>query len=367
MAHGVNSGVDSGFESSESGAVGRLAPGVAPGSKTGVMTLDAGDEAHRPSGVVRTLTLPWRALVAIYRDPRLLFGVVLVALTLAAIIAPWIAPYDPLLYHPSSVAQAPSQTYLLGTDSVGRDVLSRVLFGTRISLSVGLSSIVIGGGIGTMLGVIGGYVGGWTERLIGIVVDALLSFPDLILALAIAAVVGAGITDYVLFLGIPLTPAFVRIPIDLTFVRIPIALAVVRIPVYARLARAQTLQVRSLQYVEAAHAVGTPTLRLLGRHVLPNIFSPLLVQATISISFAILAESTLSFLGLGASPPTPEWGAMIAEAQPFLTGSDPWMILGPGLALVITVLSLNLFGDALRDRLDPRNADRVGRAQMPRA
>jgi peptide/nickel transport system permease protein len=304
---------------------------------------DADDLERRPSRLARVILLPWRALVAVYHDPRLLFGVVLLALAAAAILAPLIAPYDPLLYHPKDVAQTPSQTYLLGTDSLGRDVLSRVLYGARISLSVGLGSILIGGGIGTVFGLLAGYSGGWVDRLIGIIADALLAFPDLILALGIAAALGANIFNLV------------------------IALAVVRVPVYARLARAQTLQVRALQYVEAARAVGANTPRMLVRHILPNIFGPLLVQATISISFAILGESVLSFLGLGAPPPTPEWGSMIAEAQPFLTGRDPWMMLGPGLGLVITVLSLNLFGDALRDHLDPRSADRGVRPRTPRA
>jgi peptide/nickel transport system permease protein len=295
-----------------------------------------GDEElePRPSALVRTITLPWRMLVAFYRDPRLLFGVVLLGMAVAAIIAPLIAPYDPLLYHPTHVAQPPSHTYLLGTDASGRDILSRVIYGTRVSLSVGLAAILVGGGIGTIFGLFAGYAGGWVDRLVVIGADALLAFPGLILALAIAAALGASVVNLV------------------------IALAVVRIPVYARLARAQTLQVRSLQYVEAARAVGTRTPRMLIQHVLPNIFSPLLVQATISISFAILEESTLSFLGLGAPTPTPEWGSMIAEAQPFLLGYDPWMIMGSGLALVVTVLSLNLFGDALRDKLDPHSADR---------
>jgi len=330
MAHGV--------DSRPLGAVGELAP--LRGTQG-----EAGDEAAPPPPrpLVRAVTLPWRMLVAMYRDPRLLFGVVLVALALAAIFAPLITSFDPLQYHPKDIAQPPSQTYPLGTDALGRDVLTRVIYGTRISLTVALSSILIGGGIGTILGVLGGYAGGWVERVVGVVVDALLSFPDLILALAIAAALGQSVANLV------------------------IALAVVRIPVYARLARAQTLQVRSLQYVEAARGVGTPTLRLLRLHILPNIFSPLLVQATISISFAILAESTLSFLGLGAPIPAPEWGSMIFQAQPFLAGSDPWMMLGPSLALIITVLSLNLFGDALRDRLDPRSVTSSVRARLPRA
>jgi peptide/nickel transport system permease protein len=318
MAHGV--------DSTPLGAVGEMAP---PQSIQG----GPGDEAVTPPQplLVRAVTVPWRMLIAIYHDPRLLFGLVLVALALAAIFAPQITSFDPLQYHPRDVAQPPSQTYPLGTDSLGRDVLTRVIYATRISLSVAMSAILIGGGIGTILGVLAGFLGGWVERLVGVAVDSLLAFPDLILALAIAAMLGASVANLV------------------------VALAVVRIPIYARLARAQTLQVRSLQYVEAARGVGTPTLRLLRLHILPNIFTPLLVQATISISFAILAESTLSFLGLGAPFPTPEWGSMISEAQPFLAGNDPWMMLGPMLALILTVLSLNLFGDALRDRFDPRS------------
>lgn len=305
--------------------------------------VESGGRVRPPSRLMRVATLPWRVLVAVYRDPRWLFGVALLGLVVVAVFAPLIAPFDPLLYHPTAVAQAPNQIYRLGTDSIGRDILSRVIYGTRISLSVGLASILVGGGIGTVLGLLGGFVGGWIDRMLGIIVDSLLAFPGLILALGIAAALGASIVNLV------------------------IALAVVRIPVYARLARGQTLQVRSLQYVEAARAVGTPTIRTLRRHVLPNIFAPLLVQATISISFAILDESVLSFLGLGAPPPTAEWGSMIAEAQPFLTGSDPWMIMGPALAIVITVLSLNLFGDALRDRFDPRSATRGLRPRLSRS
>jgi peptide/nickel transport system permease protein len=344
MAHSTEPRQPDAIPNPAAGAAGKAAR-LLSGSATGSAIALAEDEevGRRLSRLVRLATLPWRALVAVYQDPRLLFGVLLLALALAAILAPLITSFDPLQYHPKDVAQPPSQTYPLGTDSLGRDVLTRVLYGARISLSVGLGSILIGGGIGTVFGLLAGYSGGWVDRLIGIIVDALLSFPDLILALGIAAALGASVVNLV------------------------IALAIVRIPVYARLARGQTLQVRSLQYVEAARAIGTTTPRMLVRHILPNIFSPLLVQATISISFAILGESVLSFLGLGAAVPTPEWGSMIAEAQPFISGRDPWMMLGPGLALCITVLSLNLFGDALRDRLDPRSADRGARPRAPRA
>ena len=268
------------------------------------------------------------------RDPRWWFGVVLLIFVVAAIFAPQVSPYDPLAYHPTLTAQPPSWAHLLGTDSLGRDVLSRVIYGTRLSLSIGIIAIVLGGIGGTLLGMLAAYFKGWIDQVVAIVVDALLAFPSLILALAIVASLGPSL------------------------VNVAIALAVVRIPIYARLARGQTLQVVSQDYVMAAHSTGTHNIKILSRHILPNIFSPLLVQATISVSFAILDESILSFLGLGAQPPTPDWGSMVTDAETFLT-SDPWMMLGPALAIVLVLLSLNLVGDALRDRLDPRDARRL--------
>jgi peptide/nickel transport system permease protein len=267
---------------------------------------------------------------AFRRDPRLWFGIVLLGFVLAAIFAPFISPYSPLLYHPSITAQPPSLAHPFGTDGLGRDQLSRVIYGTRISLSVGLATILLGGLCGTLMGIIGAYFQGWVDQVITMIVDALLSFPSLILALAIAAALGPSIINVV------------------------VALAVVRIPIYARLARGQTLQISAQDYVTAALVSGSNTRKILLRHILPNIFSPLLVQATISISLAILDESVLSFLGLGAQPPTPEWGSMISDAQVYLS-SDPWMLLGPALAIILVVLSLNLMGDALRDYLDPRS------------
>ncbi|HZR42275.1 MAG TPA: ABC transporter permease, partial [Ktedonobacteraceae bacterium] len=251
-----------------------------------------------------------------------------------AIFAPWISPYSPLLYHPSIATQGPSPAHLLGTDALGRDQLSRVIYGARISLAVGLATILLGGICGTLLGVLAAYFKGWVDQLVTMIVDALLSFPSLVLALAIAAALGPSILNVI------------------------IALAVVRIPIYARIARGQTLQTATFDYITAASVSGTPTWKILFRHILPNIISPLLVQATLSISFAILDESLLSYLGLGAQPPTPEWGSMITDAQTYMT-SDPWMLLGPALAIIIVVLSLNLLGDAVRDRLDPRDMTSV--------
>jgi len=279
-----------------------------------------------------TKALRWigHALHTFAHDPRLWFGVILLVFVIAAIFAPFISPYPPLLYHPAIAEQGPTLAHLLGTDDLGRDQLSRVIYGTRISLTVGVASILVGGLLGTLLGILGAYFKGWIDQVTIMITDALLSFPSLILALAIVAALGPNI------------------------INVLIALAIVRIPIYARLARGQTLQVATEGYVTAAIACGTRARKIMFRHILPNIFAPLLVQATISISFAILEESTLSFLGLGVQPPTPEWGSMISEAQVYLT-SDPWMLLGPTLAIVLVVLSLNILGDALRDHLDPRS------------
>ncbi len=268
------------------------------------------------------------------RDARWWCGVILLLFSLAAIFAPQVSPYDPLTYHPTIVEQPPTWAHLLGTDSLGRDQLSRVIYGARISLSIGIISILMGGLAGVILGMLAAYFKGWVDQLVSTIVDALLAFPSLILALAILAALGPSL------------------------INVAVALAIVRIPIYARLARGQTLQVAAQDYVAAAQCVGTKTTKILIRHILPNIFSPLLVQATLSISFAILDESVLSFLGLGAQPPTPEWGSMITEAQTFIF-SDPWMLLGPALAIVVVLLSLNIVGDALRDRLDPRDARRI--------
>lgn len=269
----------------------------------------------------------WRIFV---HDPRLWFGVILLAFVIAAIFAPFVAPYPPLLYHPAASAQPPTLAHPLGTDGLGRDQLSRVIYGTRISLTVGILAILVGGLSGTLLGIIGAYFKGWVDQVITMIVDALLSFPSLILALAIVTALGPSV------------------------INVTIALAIVRIPIYARLARGQTLQASTQDYVTAAVLTGTRTRKIMIRHILPNIFSPLLVQATISISFAILDEAVLGFLGLGPQPPTPEWGSMISDAQVYLN-SDPWMMLGPALAIVLIVLSLNILGDALRDHLDPRS------------
>lgn len=291
-------------------------------------------QSVEPQPSIKATSWIVRFLREFVRNPRLWFGIILLLFVIAAIFAPFVSPYPPLLYHPAISAQGPTLAHPLGTDGLGRDQLSRVIYGTRISLTVGVLAIVVGGLLGTLLGMIGAYFKGWVDQAITIIVDTLLAFPSLILSLAIVTALGPSIAN------------------------VTIALAIVRIPIYARLARGQTLQVATQEYVAAAVASGTRAQKILRRHVLPNIFSPLLVQATISISFAILDEATLSFLGLGAQPPTPDWGSMISDAQVYLN-SDPWMMFGPALAIVLIVLSLNILGDALREYLDPRSGTRV--------
>lgn len=315
----------------EEAADGNLALSGAAGGAS-LELLEGAELAPAPSQTPAAILR--RVGTAVRLDPRWIFAFVLIAIVLAAIFAPWVAPYPPLKYHPSIATQGPSAAHLLGTDALGRDQLSRIIYGARISLAVGIASILAGGIVGTLMGLVAGYAGGWVDQAITIVVDALLAFPPLLLPLAIDAALGPNVTNLV------------------------VALAIARVPLYARLARGQALQVRSLDYITAARTVGTRTWRILRIHVLPNIMSPLLVQATISVSFAILDESALSYLGLGSQPPTAEWGQMINDAQTYLT-SDPWMMLGPAIAIVITVLSLNLLGDAIRDRLDPRSATRM--------
>lgn len=269
------------------------------------------------------------------RDPRWWLSLVLLVFVLAAIFAPQISPYDPLHYNPDITNQAPTWAHWLGTDSLGRDQLSRIIYGARISLSVGVLSILLGGTTGTLLGLLAAYFKGWVDQAVTVLVDALLAFPGIILALGIVAALGASLLNLVL------------------------AISVGGIAFYARLSRGQALQVASQDYVTAAVSTGTRPWKIMLRHIFPNIFSPLLVQATLSISGAILAEAALSFLGLGVEPPTPEWGGMVSDAQPYLA-SDPWMMFGPALALVLVLICLNLVGDALRDRLDPRTARSVG-------
>jgi peptide/nickel transport system permease protein len=240
-----------------------------------------------------------------------------------------VTPYDPIAQSWMSVRKAPSAAHWFGTDEVGRDVLTRVVFGARASLMAGVISIGIALSIGVPLGLVAGYLGGFVDALISRLTDAMLACPFLILAIALAAFLGPSLGNAMIAIGITATPIFVR------------------------LTRGQVMAVKVEDYVEAARAVGNPRWRIALVHILPNILPALLVQATLSIAAAIIAEAALSFLGLGQQPPAPSWGSMLNAAQRFLVNA-PWMAIWPGLAIFATVLSFNLLGDGLRDALDPR-------------
>jgi len=254
---------------------------------------------------------------------------VVVGFILLALFAPWISPYDPLQTSWSAVRKAPSAAHWFGTDEIGRDVLSRVIWGTRASLLAGLVSVCISLVCGVPIGLLAGYVGGATDALISRMTDAMLACPFLILAIALAAFLGPSLTNAMIAIGVSATPVFIR------------------------LTRAQVLAVKVEDYVEAARALGNPPWRIALRHVLPNAISPLIVQATLAIAAAVIAEASLSFLGLGQQPPAPSWGSMLNTAKNYIDNA-PWMAVWPGLSIFLLVLSFNLLGDGLRDALDPR-------------
>jgi peptide/nickel transport system permease protein len=265
------------------------------------------------------------------RHPRLFVGGVLVVLLiLIALVGPLVSPYNPIIGDVSDSLEAPSWTHWLGTDDQGRDVLSRVISGARVSLSVGLISVSIGFVVGVSIGMLAGYAGGTVDLLLMRVIDALLAFPALLLAISITAALGPDIRNAM------------------------IAIGVVAIPIYARLTRGQVLSLRERDYVLAARAIGVSPVRIALAHILPNIANALIVQATLTTAFAILQEAVLSFLGLGAQPPAPSWGQDINYNQRYLTNLMWWMSVGPGVAIFLAVFAFNFLGDALRDWLDPQ-------------
>jgi peptide/nickel transport system permease protein len=255
---------------------------------------------------------------------------VVVFFVLLALFAPWIAPHDPLQASWSAVRKAPSAMYVFGTDEIGRDVVSRVIWGARASLLAGLVSVSIALSLGVPIGLLAGYAGGWGDGLISRITDAMLACPFLILAIALAAFLGPSLTNAMIAIGISATPVFIR------------------------LTRAQVLSVKVEDYVEAARAVGNSHLRIALRHILPNVVAPLIVKSTLAIAAAVIAEASLSFLGLGQQPPAPSWGSMLNTAKNYIDNA-PWMAIWPGLSIFLLVLSFNLLGDGLRDALDPRH------------
>lgn len=254
---------------------------------------------------------------------------ILTIVILMAIFAPFITQYDPIEIDPLTGLKPPSQEHIFGTDNFGRDVFARVLYGGRLSVQVGIISILIASTIGTLLGILAGYIGSWVDIIIMRFVDVLLAFPGILLALAIVAILGKSLPNVMIAVGISTIPTFTRI------------------------VRGSTLSLKQMDYIEAALALGCSHWRIMLRHILPNVITPIIVVVTNGIAGAIIAGAALSFLGLGAQAPTPEWGIMLAEGRASLRSAH-WVATFPGLAIMITVLAINLLGDGLRDVLDPR-------------
>jgi peptide/nickel transport system permease protein len=271
-----------------------------------------------------------RAIRRVVRQPAVLAGLlIMLAFVLAALFAPLLAPSDPLAQNVVNGLKPPSTSNLLGTDKLGRDIFSRMLYGARISLLVGLAVVVLAGAVGTLLGVVAGFVGGLLDEAIMRITDLFFAFPALILAMAIAGALGPSLVNAL------------------------IAISAVTWPVYARLLRGQVLAIKEQDYVLAARALGVPQGRIILRHVLPNTLAPLLVQASFDMGAAITAVAGLSFIGFGAQPPTPEWGVMISEGRNYIA-TQWWLATMPAIGILLVVGAFNLLGDGLRDLLDPR-------------
>jgi len=256
-------------------------------------------------------------------------AIIVAAFVLLAIFAPFVAPFDPNKTNFAALRKAPSALYWLGTDEIGRDILSRLIHGGIASLYAGVVSVFIALAVGMPIGLIAGWFGGWSDAVISRATDALLAVPFLILAIALAAALGPSLTNAMIAIGLS------------------------QVPIFVRLTRGQVLAVKTEDFVEGARAVGVPNTLILLRHITPNIMAPLLVQATLTVATAIIAEASLSFLGLGQQPPAPSWGSMLNTAKNYMD-SAPWMSISPGLAICLVVLGFNLLGDGLRDALDPR-------------
>jgi peptide/nickel transport system permease protein len=273
----------------------------------------------------------YRAMKWLARRPAAIIASLVVTLFVAgALAAPWLAPFDPNTPHFDAIRKPPSEIYWLGTDEVGRDVLSRLIWGARASLLAGVIPVTIALTLSIPLGLLSGYAGGWVDGVIMRVNDAMLAIPFLIVAIALAA-----------FLGPSLTNAM-------------IAIGIAALPIFLRLARGTVLVIKTEEFIEAARALGCSRLRIAARHILPNMLPPLLVQSSITVAAAIIAEASLSFLGLGQQPPAPSWGSMLNAAQRYLSQA-PWMALYPGLMIFFVVMALNVLGDGLRDALDPKH------------
>jgi peptide/nickel transport system permease protein len=256
-------------------------------------------------------------------------GYIILFYVLVAIFGPWIAPYDPLAIDLMNKLQPPSLEHLMGTDDKGRDVLSRIIYGSQLSLTVGVVSVLIGAVVGIFLGLVSGYYGKMVDTVIMRFIDVLLAFPGILLALAIISALGPDL------------------------INVMIAVGIFSIPTFARIVRGSTLSTKKMEYIDAIRALGATDFKIIFVHILPNILSPIIVQGTLRLATAILTAAGLSFLGMGAQPPSPEWGAMLSSGRNFLWNA-PHMATFPGIAIALIVMGLNLFGDGLRDALDPR-------------
>ena len=261
------------------------------------------------------------------RKRIIIYGSVLAVLVVLSLFAPYFAPYDPIQISMEG-RKSPNVDHIFGTDRLGRDILSRIIYGTKYSLSIGIISVSIGLIFGTTMGVLSAYYGGLVDTIIMRFIDALLAFPGILLALVVIAVLGPGLFNVMLAVGIS------------------------TVPEYARLARGKVLSVMQLEYIEAIHSIGGSNIRVILKHILPNISAPITILATLQVGNAILVGSGLSFLGMGAQPPTPEWGLMTAEGRSFMSQAW-WISTFPGIAILITVISINQFGDGLREAIDP--------------
>jgi peptide/nickel transport system permease protein len=287
---------------------------------------------------MREDTRPWYRRDPVVRtligDPWTLLGAaIVVAFVAMAVLAPWLAPEDPTRGSILRRLQPPSAEHWLGTDGLGRDLLSRILYGARLSALIGVLAIGVSGGIGTILGALAGYFEGWVDTLVGRTVDTLLAFPGILLAILVLAVLGPGLNSVIIAVGI------------------------FGVPTYARVVRATVLSVKRFDYVEAAAALGASHLVILGRHVMRNSWAPIIVLTSLNFGTAVLTASALSFLGVGVQPPSPEWGAIIAEGRQYIRVA-PHVTTVTGLFIFVTVLGFNLLGDGLRDATDPRTQDR---------
>ncbi|WP_414696280.1 ABC transporter permease [Paraburkholderia sp.] len=296
---------------------------------------DASSSAAASNAASNAAAMPRRkrrGLARFMRNRAAVFGAVLVALIVVmALFAPWLTQYDPVQASFMTVRQAPSAVHWFGTDELGRDVLSRLLYGARASLLAGVVSVGIAVALGVPLGLIAGYFGGLVDGVISRIADALLSIPFLILAIALGAFLGPSLTNAMAAIGISAMPRFIR------------------------LTRGQAISVKAEDYVEGARAIGLDHTSIMLRYILPNVLPPIIVQASLTVASAIIAEASLSFLGLGQLPPSPSWGSMLNTAKDFVSQA-PWMSIFPGIAIFLAVLGFNLLGDGLRDALDPRES-----------